>query len=238
MAATGHGAAISTEQPGGFASANGLDVVIQRGSASELHERPLVSDRAVLELIEVDGPAIVLGSAQRSVLVHDRAEAEVVHRRGGGGAVWVGPTDGVWFDITIPRDDKRWVADVGVAFGWLGDALELWLRPWLIEVQAVATVHRGGLRAGPYSDLICFAGAGPGELFVDDRKLVGISQRRTREAARFMCWMPTVWSATQLVEALLDRTQIAEAMLAVGEAGVGLFDLGIDAAAVKRDLIR
>jgi len=238
VAATGHGAAISTEQSGGFASINGLDVVIQRGRASALHDRPLISDRAVLELIEVDGPAIVLGSAQRSVLVHNRAEAEVVHRRGGGGAVWVGPTDGMWFDITIPRDDERWVPDVGVAFGWLGDALELWLRPWLIDAQVVATVHRGGLRASPYSDLICFAGAGPGELFVADRKLVGISQRRTRDAARFMCWMPTVWSAAQLVEALVDRPKATEAMLAVGEAGVGLFDLGIDATAVKRDLIR
>ncbi|NOX31509.1 MAG: hypothetical protein GXP35_15905 [Actinobacteria bacterium] len=237
MAATGRGAIRSIEQPNGFASANGLDVVVQHGSASELHGRPLISDRAVLELIEVDGPAIVLGSAQRSVLVHNRVEAEVVRRRGGGGAVWVGPTDGVWFDITIPRDDDRWVQDVGVAFGWLGDALELWLRPWLIDVQVVATVHRGGLRAGPYSDLICFAGAGPGELFVDDRKLVGISQRRTREASRFMCWMPTVWSAALLVEALVDRSRTIEAMEAVGEAGVGLIDLGIDAAAVKRELI-
>ncbi len=39
----------------------------------------------------------------------------------------------------------------------------------------------------PWSSLVCFAGLGPGEVTVDGRKLVGISQRRTRAGARFQC---------------------------------------------------
>ena len=35
--------------------------------------------------------------------------------------------------------------------------------------------------------LVCFAGVGPGEVLAGGRKLVGISQRRTRAGARFQC---------------------------------------------------
>jgi lipoate-protein ligase A len=38
-----------------------------------------------------------------------------------------------------------------------------------------------------WSPLVCFAGLGPGEVSAGGRKLVGISQRRTRAAARFQC---------------------------------------------------
>jgi lipoate-protein ligase A len=49
-----------------------------------------------------------------------------------------------------------------------------------------------------WSDLVCFAGIGPGELFVGDRKLVGMSQRRTRAGARFQCALPRRWSPEPL----------------------------------------
>jgi hypothetical protein len=47
---------------------------------------------------------------------------------------------------------------------------------------------------------VCFASAAPGEVFVGDNKLVGISQRRNREGARFQCvlyrqWNPLIWSS-------------------------------------------
>src|SRR5690606_28769011 len=45
-------------------------------------------------------------------------------------------------------------------------------------------VHRGAMVATPWSQRLCFAGVGPGELLDGDRKLVGLSQRRTRHGAR------------------------------------------------------
>jgi hypothetical protein len=49
-----------------------------------------------------------------------------------------------------------------------------------------------------WSDRVCFAGIGPGEVLdAAGRKVVGISQRRTRGSARFQCaalgrWDPAV----------------------------------------------
>jgi lipoate-protein ligase A len=49
-----------------------------------------------------------------------------------------------------------------------------------------------------WSELVCFAGLGPGEVTVGGRKVVGISQRRTRDAARFQCVAYETWDADAL----------------------------------------
>jgi hypothetical protein len=59
-------------------------------------------------------------------------------------------------------------------------------------------VHRQDLVRGKYGDRVCFSGAGPGEVMtLDDAgnpaKIVGISQRRTRDLARFQCTMYLQW---------------------------------------------
>jgi hypothetical protein len=40
---------------------------------------------------------------------------------------------------------------------------------------------------------VCFAGLGPGEVTRNGAKVVGISQRRTRHAARFQCAVLHRW---------------------------------------------
>jgi hypothetical protein len=52
------------------------------------------------------------------------------------------------------------------------------------------------------SDVVCFAGLGPGEVTIGGRKAVGISQRRTREAARFQCVAYERWDPAPLCAAL------------------------------------
>jgi lipoate---protein ligase len=130
----------------------------------------------------------------------------VVRRRSGGGAVLVEPGRVAWVDVAIPRDDPLWDDDVGVAFHWLGDA-------WAAAVAALgvegAEVHRGGLVRTPLSDLVCFAGLGPGEVTVDGAKLVGMAQRRTRAGALFQCAVPLAWDAERLARILgLDGLDI------------------------------
>ena len=63
----------------------------------------------------------------------------------------------------------------------------------LADYEPTAVVHRGRLQQTQWSADVCFAGTGPGEVLVGDAKLVGISQRRTREAARFQTMVHLRW---------------------------------------------
>ena len=128
------------------------------------------------------GEARVLGSGSAEArLPHDPRDSPRVVRRSGGATVRVAPHRLVWADVVLPRSDRLWVDDVGLSSRWLG------------EVWAAALVDLGVDRAEPFAGPIirnrdvCFAGIAPGEVVVDGRKVVGISQRRTREAALFQC---------------------------------------------------
>jgi lipoate-protein ligase A len=120
---------------------------------------------------------------------------DVARRRSGGGAVFVEPGGTLWVDVVLPRGDPLWDDDVGRAAHWLGDA-------WAAAIGDRAVVHRGAMVRGPLSDLVCFAGLGPGEVTVDGHKVVGISQRRTRDAARFQCVAYERWDPQPLRDAL------------------------------------
>jgi lipoate-protein ligase A len=174
------------------------------GTAADFHHRPLPdpAERAVW-VFEVERPALVLGSAQPdSVVDHDRARREgvqIVRRRSGGGAVLVRPGECLWVDVVLPRHDLLWVDDVGRSSLWLGDAWVAALRAFGVS----AAVHRGPMIRSPWSSLVCFAGLAPGEVTVEGAKAVGISQRRTRSAARFQCAALLRWDARELLR-LLD----------------------------------
>lgn len=160
----------------------------RRGPAAELHGRDLPDPaRREVSFLDVEGPAIVLGSAQRMETIDpaacDRAGVAIVRRRGGGGAVRLDPGRQLWVDVIIPVSDPLWDDDVGAAFVWLGD---LWVDA-LSDVGVSGIGHRGGLIRTEWSDSVCFAGLGVGEVHVDGAKLVGISQRRRRSGARFQC---------------------------------------------------
>ena len=179
----------------------------RRGSAADLHALdwpdPVVPTVWVLE---VDAPALVLGSTQKADTVDtDRLAVEgiaLARRRSGGGAVLLEPGGSVWVDVLLPRHDPRWVDDVGRSFTWLG-------RAWVAALADLgigdAQVHAGALQCGRFGKQVCFAGIGPGEVTVDGVKLVGLSQRRTRAGARFQCvvhraWHPEPYAALAGVE--------------------------------------
>jgi len=101
-------------------------------------------------------------------------------------------------NVTIPAGDPLWDNDVGRAFHWLG---AVWAEVLAAEGLS-ARVHDGGLRSTPWSGRVCFAGLGPGEVTVEGRKVVGLSQRRTREAARFQCCALLRWEPERLLDVL------------------------------------
>lgn len=142
--------------------------------------------------------AVVLGSGQRSGLV-DAAAARrrtlpVLRRRSGGGMVLVRAADLLWVDVLVPRGDPLWHPDVGRAFVWLGRA---WQRA-LAACGIPGEVHEGAHDAGRWGSLVCYAGRGPGEVFVEGRKVLGLSQRRTGTCARFQSGLLRRWDPAEL----------------------------------------
>lgn len=186
----------------------------RRAPAAAHHGRPLPDEpmRAVW-IHEVDRPALVLGSTQDDDLV-DRAAAaalgiEVVRRHSGGGAVLLVPGEVAWLDVILPVGDALWEDDVSRASRWLG---QVWRAALADLGVGGATVHEGVLARGPYGRLVCFGAIGPGEVIVGVRKVVGISQRRTRAAARFQCALYRVWEP-DLLARLLRLDEEAESVL-------------------------
>jgi hypothetical protein len=70
-------------------------------------------------------------------------------------------------------------------------------------VPGVITVHEGALVGDVGYRVICFAGRGPGEVFVDDRKAVGVTQWRVREGI-FLSTVIHAHGSGELVNFLRD----------------------------------
>lgn len=127
----------------------------------------------------VERATLVLGSAQ-SLGVIDAARlgaTSLRRRRGGGGVVLLQPSD-LWVDWWIPHDDERWSPDVHVSSRQVGSWWAAALAP---VVDAPLLVHEGALEGPSSFRVVCFAGRGPGEVFVNGRKIVGVTQWRVRE---------------------------------------------------------
>lgn len=130
-------------------------------------------------VVRVDRPTLVLGSSQSEELLDPGrlGDTPLRRRRGGGGLVLLQPDD-LWVDWWIPASDERWRADVHLASREAGE----WWRTVLSEFTAGRlSVHDGPVEGDRAYRLVCFAGRGPGEVSVDSKKAVGITQWRIRE---------------------------------------------------------
>jgi lipoate-protein ligase A len=198
-----------------------------RTSAAEFHAADLLGARTARVVVAAaTDAAVVLGSRQRAdvldVAACRAAGLAIVMRRSGGGVVLVEPDEMAWFDVVLPADDPHFapiVADVGLSMRWLGARVATALAELGVDG---ADVHDAGMTGGPLGALLCFAGVGPGEVLLGGRKLVGISQRRTRLGSRFQCMVHARWSPERLVALLAEpRPTVAELPpVAVLPAGV------------------
>lgn len=191
------------------------DGIGERSAARPVGERSIV-------VLDVTRPTLVLGSSQKDDVVDwervHRAGAEVVHRRSGGAAVLVEPAAAVWVDVTIPAGDPLWNHDVGRAFHWLGAA---WVEV-LTAAGLPARWHDGAMQKAPWSAWVCFAGLGPGEVILEGRKVVGLSQRRTREAVLFQCCVALRWEPERLLDLLaLDDAARARGAVELADVAAG-----------------
>ena len=198
------------------------------------------------------------------VALRDRS-VELVRRRGGGGAVYLEPGSHLWVDAWIPRDDVLWSHDVSIAAEWVG---QWWIDAFTevggagvgapgdvgvgigvgapgdvgvgigVGVQGGMSVHTGRSAPGAFGDLVCFAGRGPGEVFLDDRKIVGLSQWRSREGALFSSCAYAEWDVGPLLDMLSfddqARSELAAELRDVA-VGVGALSLPVTALGDVRD---
>ena len=188
------------------------------------------------------GPTLVLGSTQPTELVDVTAlrerQVELARRRGGGGAVYLGPGEQLWLDVWVPRDDPLWLPDVSAAAEWVG---AWWMEALAGSGQRGFDVHRGRSVPGAFGDLVCFAGRGPGEVFHGAAKVVGLSQWRSREGALFSSCAYLRWDPVPLL-ALVDFEDEARAVLAqdLAPMAVGLAELeppALDLSAMRDRLL-
>jgi len=212
-----------TAAPGG-----GWSIERRTASARDLHApwpAPGARGRRTVGLCTVLGaPTLVLGSAQDQDVVDAaraaRAGVEVVRRTSGGGAVLVGPGAQVWVDVWIPRHDQLWDDDVVRSSWWLGEA-------WTSALEGLGArdlvVHRGRATRTEWSDVVCFAGLGPGEVTSGTAKVVGVAQRRTREGAWLHSVAPLSWEPAELLMLLsLDEDQLRDARRTLDDVATGI----------------
>lgn len=211
--------------------ARGWSIEHTLGTAEAFHLRPPPAPlRPTVWIHRLERPALVLGSTQRAPLVNvesaSASDIEVCQRRSGGGLVYVDPVTSVWIDVTVPRGHPLWSDDVGLAFDWVGQT-------WSTALAATGTngstrVHRGRLMHPDWGRVICFAGLGPGEVVVDGRKVVGLSQRRTRDSARFQGLAVSALGASTIREHLADGALPPELDSALDDLPVGA-DIDLEA---------
>ena len=147
--------------------------------------------------------AVVIGSTQDLATLDAESgylkAFEVVRRHSGGGAVAVIPGELVWVNIGIPKGNELWCEDVASSSLWLGRVWENVLKEFgITQSQVVAT----GPSNPSMGRIACFGSTSPGEVHVGDKKIVGISQRRTREGSVFQSAMLLVWRPELLIDLL------------------------------------
>jgi lipoate-protein ligase A len=220
--------------------------VLHRRSAERLDD-----PCRTVRLLEAQVPALVLGSHQDpgwfDASALRRAGVALARRSSGGSAVLVGPGQLVWVDFVLPAGDPLWDDDVVRAARWVG---ELWAEAvgqaagpapgsasatgvggspagaaapsaGAAAASAGAAVWTGPMRHSPFSPAVCFAGLAPGEVTLQGRKVVGVSQRRTRRGALFQTAALLRWAPGEYLD-LLARTPGDPAGLEL--AAIGLLD--------------
>ena len=185
---------------------------------------------ATVLVVRTAEPTLVLGGSQSVDVLDDQRRGAVAlrRRRGGGGVVLLQPDD-VWIDWWIPAHDARWSPDVHVMSERVG---EWWRDALSSRLDRVVHLHLGAMAGEAAWRVACFAGRGPGEVFVDDRKAVGLTQWRVREGVFVSTVLPA--HSSQL---LLDVLTTVPAGLDAAIQHHTLGTLDLDGDDVTQDLI-
>jgi lipoate-protein ligase A len=195
-----------------------------QGSVEQLHRAWSGGDELVVRCCEPSNRALVLGSSQSVPEgLHDRLLERgyaMVRRRSGGGSVLVVPGELVWVDIWVPTQNRLSISDVRAAAAWAG---ELWMRVLSRLGLEELSLHEGPIVSPEMASLACFAGIGPGEVSWGGKKVVGISQRRSRQGALFHTALVLVLRKREMAWLLAPAEELRQALeLALEQNSTGL----------------
>ena len=192
------------------------------GDAGAFDVEPLRTAGRRVVLRDVERSTVVLGSTQAGTVVDaeraGRSGVAVVRRRSGGGAVLLRPRAQVWADLWVPRGDPLWSAEPRASAIVVG---EWWARAL---GSGRLSVHRGSSVPAPGSDVICFAGVGPGEVTWRGRKVVGLAQWRSREGVLVHGCAYRRWDAGAIADLLSRPLATRRALAAAIEDAAAGFD--------------
>ncbi len=192
------------------------------------HKTGEVQDLHSLENADWDFPAIwvmsptnsslVLGSSQDDKCIDyeyaEKIDVGIARRRTGGGAVFVDPQTLFWVDLFVPRGHRLWNDDIEVASIWIG---RVW-KDALGSMGVDSRMHDSAFVKDSLAELVCFGGRAPGELLIGEKKILGISQRRTRKGVRFQCALSLAWRPEEWITLFTDASikDLKSAVLAAG----------------------
>src|SRR4051812_15509197 len=184
---------------------------LQHGETPEL----LAGAEALLAGLDITGvpamrwslaqqPALILGSSQQlSEVDFPACEAAgvSVHRRRSGGTAVYADEGLLWLDVALPADHRLRLASVTEAYRWFGEVWTVALRELGVEAWVM-----GPDEARPRNAALelavrraCYGGVSPYEVFVGDRKLVGLAQVRRRPGELLQAGMYLQWEPERLV---------------------------------------
>ena len=191
--------------------------------------------RPAIRWSRTNHPALLLGSSQRpdeADLAACAAQGVTVHkRRSGGTAVFADPSL-LWLDVALPAGHALLPTNVTEAYRWLGDVWAAALRELGVGARVISVDEARAMNAAldPEVRRVCFGGVSPYEVFVGERKIVGLAQIRRRPGAVLQAGLYTDWEPER-VSALLSGTEAARerrtALLA--RRALGLRDVGVEA---------
>ncbi len=199
-----------------------IQSAVMSDTVEALHHRDVQFSSSIsLVWCEPTDSAVVLGSAQSREIVDERAATRrglsIVQRRSGGAALIVSPTNMLWCDILVPRSSYHFVDDLARSFHGIGTMFSRALhRVGITDID----VYTGQYVQPPWGHLGCFIGRGPGECFHRGRKVVGISQKRTRSGAWFQCAVILRGCESLLGGVLVRETAEREAFIQALRASV------------------
>ena len=138
-----------------------------------------VTERTVVLCKPLDF-GVVIGSTQMvssNLTDYALSHSVKVHRRSSGGsAVVIDPHSSIWIDIFLPPNDP-------LASKSIEQTFEVASTGWLALLNSLGIdgeIYRGTYSLPPNYREICFAGRAHGEILVNDKKVVGMAQRRRR----------------------------------------------------------
>jgi|TARA_B100001094_G_scaffold125504_1_gene121485 lipoate-protein ligase A len=199
---------------------NNWNIEIKRSETALAHEANLDEWLTpTIWVIEPRDTCLVLGKSERekpflNLNYLKEKGINLTTRQSGGGAVLVAPNDILWVDVFVPQSSNFWENDITKASIWVGG---IW-HDALKRLDVASYLYEGKFERSRASDLVCFAGKGPGEILIDEKKILGISQRRSRLGARFQCALIINWKPEHLIGAYKD-TSVKDLTEVIDNAG-------------------